>query len=44
MDAADFYAGQARYLGAAALPVRDERQQVVLVKPHYKSVWHCPAA
>jgi ADP-ribose pyrophosphatase YjhB (NUDIX family) len=41
-DPSAFFAQQARLLGAAALLLRDERQQVLLVQPRYKSVWHLP--
>ncbi|GIH07108.1 NUDIX hydrolase [Rhizocola hellebori] len=29
-------------MGASALLLRDEHGQIVIVKPHYKAVWHLP--
>lgn len=37
-----FYDAQARLLAAAGLLLRSNDHHVLLVKPHYKSVWHVP--
>lgn len=38
----EFFDRQRVVLGAAALLLRDDQQRVLLVKPHYKRVWHLP--
>jgi ADP-ribose pyrophosphatase YjhB (NUDIX family) len=38
----DYYAGQAKLLGAAGVVVRNEDNFVLLLKPTYKAVWHVP--
>src|SRR5437762_2287399 len=38
----DFFAQQSKLLGAAAALLRDEQQRLLLVKPHYRSVWLLP--
>jgi 8-oxo-dGTP diphosphatase len=37
-----YYAGQARYIGAAGVVLRDSGGLILLVKPTYKAVWHLP--
>jgi 8-oxo-dGTP diphosphatase len=40
--ASDFFAQQAKLLGASALLLRDEQQRLLLVKPHYRPAWLLP--
>lgn len=40
--ASDFFAQQAKLLGASALLLRDEQQRLLLVKPHYRPTWLLP--
>jgi len=41
-DPATFFGKRRLFMGASALLLRDKHRQIVIVKPHYKPVWHLP--